>query len=65
MPAVDTIRSTREEWLTVWLLYDGVIAKRAGWIGNRVLASAAMPKPRDFYLGCLVGVLTLAIALSS
>ena len=46
-------------------IYDGVIARRAGRIGNRVLASAAMPMPRDFWVGCAVGVLTLAVALSS
>jgi hypothetical protein len=44
---------------------DGVIAQRAGRRGNRVLASAALPKPRDFWVGIVVGLLTLAIALSS
>ena len=46
-------------------IYDGVIAQRAGRMGNRVLASAAMPKPWDFWVGCVVGALTLAATLSS
>jgi hypothetical protein len=44
---------------------DAVNSGRAGRVGNRLLASAAMPKPWDFWVGCVVGVLTFAIALSS